>query len=117
MTGYLIQEAASYRLDEIYRYSQQAWGDEQAEKYIRGLFDSFEKIANQNLMPGQSLICEGIISRVIPAEFGVSGYFCRFEHHYIYWKRLASGQVGIVTILHEKMHQGARIKELYDLLS
>lgn len=103
MADYLIQEAASYRIDEIYRYSQDVWGDTQAEAYIRGLFDAFDKIANQTL-----------ISRVIPAEFGVSGYFYRYQHHYIYWKRLASGQVGIVTILHEKMHQGERIKELFD---
>jgi toxin ParE1/3/4 len=43
--------------------------------------------------------------RAIPAEFGVSGFVCRYERHCIYWKLLEDGAVGIVTILHEKMHQ------------
>lgn len=103
MVDYLILESASYRLDEIYHYTKKIWGDEQAEYYIHGLFDVFSKIASQTIIP-----------RVIPAEFGVSGYFCRFEHHYIYWKRLASGQVGIVTILHERMHQIDRLKEFIE---
>lgn len=103
MADYLIQEAASYRLDEIYRYTQSTSGDKQAEAYIHGMFEIFQKIADQTA-----------ISRAIPAEFGVSGYFYHYEHHYIYWKRLASGQVGIVTILHERMHQIERFKESSD---
>ena len=33
----------------------------------------------------------------VPAEFGVDGYYFRYERHFVYWKRLASGDVGIVT--------------------
>ena len=39
-----IQEAASHRLDEIYRYTRDQWGVEQAERYITGLFEAFGKI-------------------------------------------------------------------------
>lgn len=49
--------------------------------------------------------------RAIPAEFGVDGYYCRFEHHYIYWRILPDGAVGIVTILHERMHQMDRFRD------
>ena len=42
--------------------------------------------------------------RVIPAEFGVDGFFGRHEHHYVYWR-------GIVTVLHERMHQMDRFRE------
>jgi hypothetical protein len=31
-----IQEAASVRLDEIYRYTRDTWGEAQAETYITG---------------------------------------------------------------------------------
>jgi len=29
-----VQEAASYRIDEIYRYTRELWGTEQANRYI-----------------------------------------------------------------------------------
>jgi len=98
MSSFLIQEAASFRLDQIYRYTRDKWGEKQAEIYISGLFKTFQNIANQK-----------ILSRPIPAEFGVHGYYCRYRHHYIYWKRLQSGQIGIVTVLHEKMHQSVTL--------
>ena len=39
-----VQEAASHRLDEIYRYTRDRWGEDQAERYITGLFAAFERI-------------------------------------------------------------------------
>ena len=88
-----VQEAASVRLDEIYRYTRDQWGEAQAETYITGLFDAFAKIETRG------------VSRPVPAEFGVEGYFFRYERHFVYWKRLSNGDIGIVTILHERMHQ------------
>lgn len=92
-----IQEAASYRLDEIYRYTCDRWGEEQASRYITGLFDALDSIANHQTS-----------SRPIPAEFGVEGYFLRYERHFVYWRWLSNGDVGVVTILHERMHQIGR---------
>jgi len=37
--------------------------------------------------------------------------FFRFERHFVYWKRLSNGDVGIVIVLQERMHQIARFKE------
>lgn len=95
-----IQEAASYRLDEIYRYTRDRWRAEQAERYVRGLFDRFEMIENH-----------AVTSRPVPAEFGIEGFYCRYEHHYVYWRRLAGGDIGIVTVLHERMHQMDRFRD------
>ena len=94
MPAICIQEGASHRLDDIYRYTRDRWGDEQAEIYITGLFAALNKIA-----------AHGVVSKPIPAEFGVEGYFFRYERHFIYWRRLSNGDIGIVTILHERMHQ------------
>ena len=44
MAAIRIQEGTSHRLDDIYRYTRDRWGDDQAEKYITGLFDAFDKI-------------------------------------------------------------------------
>ena len=94
MAGVRIQDAASHRLDDIYRYTRDRWGSEQAERYIAGLFEAFGRIARHE-----------VTSRPVPAEFGVNGYFFRYGSHFVYWRRLENGDIGIVTILHERMHQ------------
>jgi plasmid stabilization system protein ParE len=44
MTQVRVQEAASWRLDEIYRYTRGRWNARQADRYIKGLFNAFELI-------------------------------------------------------------------------
>lgn len=100
MSGFRVQRAAGLRLDEIYAYTRAQWGEEQAERYIEGLFARFAAIAAREFP-----------WRAIPAEFEVSGFVCRHEHHYIYWRLLADGSVGIVTVLHERMHQIGRVHD------
>jgi toxin ParE1/3/4 len=100
MSAFRVQDGASHRLDEIYVYTRRKWGDRQAQKYIRGLFAKFKAIATHDFP-----------WRPIPAEFGVEGFFCRHERHVIYWKVLKDGTVGIVTILHGRMHQIERLKD------
>lgn len=99
MTRVRVREAASRRIDEIHRFSRSRWGTVQADAYISGLFESFDRIASG-----------GVFSRPVPAQFGVDGYYFRYERHYIYWKRLSNGDIGIVTILHERMHQMDRFR-------
>jgi plasmid stabilization system protein ParE len=100
----LIQEAASWRLDEIYRYTRDRWGADQADRYITGLFDAFEGIDTHRTS-----------SKPIPAEFGIDGYFFRYERHFVYWRRLSNGDIGIVTLLHERMHQIDRFRDDFGL--
>lgn len=95
-----IQEAASFRLDEIYRYPRDGWGTDQADRYINGLFDAFAQIDSIR-----------IASKPVPAAFGVYGFFCRYQQHFIYWRRLSNGDVSIVTVFYERMHQIDRFKE------
>ena len=100
MTSFRVQDAASHRIDEIYRYTRDRWGSDQAEAYITGLFEAFARIATHE-----------VLSRPIPAEFEVEGYFFRYEKHFVYWKTLNNGDTGIVTVLHERMHQIDRFWE------
>jgi toxin ParE1/3/4 len=100
VTSFRIQEGASHRLDQIYAYTRAAWGEAQADRYTLGLFEPFEAIAARQFP-----------WRPIPAEFGVDGFVCRYESHFIYWKMLADGAVGIVTVLHARMHQLDRFRE------
>lgn len=52
----------------------------------------------------EGLIACGARQTGAGAEFGVDGFYCRQEHHYIYWRLLSDGVVGIVTVFHERMH-------------
>jgi len=103
MSGYRILDAAGHRIDEIYLYTLDKWGEAQADHYIRGLFARFADIAARDF-PWRS----------IPAEFGVEGYVCRYEKHFIYWKLLADGAIGIVTVLHERMYQIERFRDIFE---
>ena len=95
-----VQEAAALRIDEIYRYSRERWGEAQADAYVAGLFEAFEGIATG-----------AVASRPVPAEFGVDGYVFRYRRHFVYWKTLSDGGIGIVTALNERMHQIGRFLE------
>jgi len=100
VTAVRIQERAAVRLDEIYRYTRAQWGQARAEQYLRTLFASFEEAA-EGLVP----------SRPVPAEFGVNGFYYHCQKHFVYWKRLKDGEIGIVTVLHERMHQFERYRD------
>jgi toxin ParE1/3/4 len=100
MRSFRVQRNAGHRIDEIYAYTRDRWGEAQAERYIKGLFSRFDAIA-----------AESFPWRAIPAEFGVSGFVCKYEHHFIYWKVLADDSIGIVTVLHERMHHIERFKD------
>lgn len=64
------------------------------------MFDAFDRIESH-----------GVASRPVPAEFEVQGYFFRYERHFVYWRRLSNGDIGIVTILHKRMHQIERLRD------
>ena len=104
MSRFLVLSSASLRIEEIYRYSLDQWGEDQAKTYLEGLFDAFDKINSH-----------GVISKPIPAEFGVDGFYFRYEKHFVYWKRLSSGKIGIVTVLHERMHRIGRLKNEFEI--
>ena len=104
MPAIRIQERASLRIDDIYHYTRDRWGEDQAEKYITGLFEAFDKIATR-----------GVASKPVPAEFDIAGFFFRYKHHFVDWRHLSNGDIGIVTILHERMHQIDRFREEFGL--
>ena len=98
MAAIRIRDGAARRIDEIYRYTRERWGSNQAEAYISDLFEAFNGIASNQIQ-----------SKEIPPEFGVSGFFFRHGRHFVYWRHLANGDIGIVTILHERMSQVDRL--------
>lgn len=103
LTDYYILDDAEHRIVEIIDYTQRVWGSEQAAAYFQGLRDAFEQIAER-----------AVPWRAIPTEFGVDGYVARYQRHFIYWKILDDGRVGIALILHERMSQIEQVRQAFE---
>jgi len=95
-----IFAAAESRLIEIWDYTLKKWGEDQADAYVRGLVGAIHALdANRSLW------------RRVTNKTGL--WFVRHEHHYIFFRELSGGVVGVITVLHESMDLPARIKEVY----
>jgi toxin ParE1/3/4 len=46
MTGYLLSPAAQADLGQIWDYSAQTWGEDQADRYVLGIRDACQALAN-----------------------------------------------------------------------
>lgn len=99
---YLLFDQARRRLEEIVDYTRGHWGEEQAATYIAGMTSRFEAIANRT-----------IVWRALSSDFGIDGFFCKFGRHFIYWKMMDAETPGIVTILHERMHQMELLRDAF----
>ena len=88
------------RLLEIWNYSCEKWGEEQADSYVRNLF------AALNSLPTRRKSWRSFQDKMLP---GV--WFVRHENHFIFFRELPGGSLGIISILHEAMNLPARLKE------
>lgn len=102
MTRYELSPRAKTAIADIYDYTRDQWGPKQVDRYINGLIDLFDRI-----------ILKHVFWKPIPQAFGVQGYFCRHEQHYVYLKLYEDGAVGITAILHVSMAQGERLRDAF----
>jgi len=103
MSVFFVEPTADQRLDEIYDFTADHWGEEQADRYVQRLFERFAAIAARR-----------VPWRALPPDFGVPLYYARAEHHIVYWRERADGGIGIVTILHERMHQLEQLRAVWE---
>lgn len=95
-----IYPAARRRLIEIWRYTDRIWGEKRADQYIRGLYRAIEKAASSRHL-----------WRKLEHEEIAGIFFVRYEHHYIFFRELEKGVLGVVNVLHENMDIPNRLKE------
>ena len=95
-----IYPAARRRMIEIWHYTDKTWGEKQADKYIRGLYEAIDEIANKKYT-----------WRKLEHEDVTGIYFVRYKHHYIFFRELPKEMLGIVNVLHESMDVPNRLKE------
>ena len=103
MSRLRILPSAEHRIDDIYLDTAERWGADQADRYLRGLYARLYAIAARDFP-----------WRPLPADFGTDGYACRYESHMVYWRVLPNGDIGIVSVLHQRMNQIARFRDDFD---
>lgn len=95
-----IYQAAKDRILEIWDYTEQTWGEEQADKYVRGLVEAINAAKDK---PHQW--------RRVTDEALSGVFFFRHQYHYVFFRELSDGTLGVISIIHENMDIPARLRE------
>ena len=94
-----IFPVAKKQILEIWSYTERTWGEDQADKYVR------ELVAAIN-----SVVSDRHLWRPVLDEELRSVYFFRHQHHYVFFRELSIGSLGVISILHENMDIPSRLK-------
>lgn len=96
---------ARARLLEIWDYTERTWGARQADAYLRSLAAAINKAQTSRSL------WRSVRDEQLPGVF----YF-RHRHHFIFFRQLSTGDIGIISVLHESMDLPARLREDADTL-
>lgn len=91
---------AEARLIEIWNYTFDTWSEEQADSYLQGLINRIHSVAQKRYS------WRPVADRTLRDV-----WFIRYEKHYIFFRALPEGDLGIISVLHESMNIPARLKE------
>ena len=98
--NYLIRKAAENDLEDIWLYSLEMWGVEQADSYILSLIERFEWLSNSQKMGRKR-------------DDIKAGYFSFPEGEHVIFYKLTNGMVDIIGIPHHSQdvvsHLGGEI--------
>jgi toxin ParE1/3/4 len=103
---YRFYPSADAAQDSIWIYTCDKWGEVQAEKYIKELHTHIAKLADKN-KPWKQLPQ----NLVVPSDLKIKVYFSQYKNHYIFFRELSDGILGIMSILHEKMDLPVRLSQ------
>lgn len=95
-----IHPAAEARIHEIWDYTADTWGTRQADKYVRDLVKAIHEAAAKRRLwrPLVDDELKGI-------------HFFRHAHHYVFFRDLGGGDIGVISVLHENMDLPNRLRE------
>ena len=106
MAGYRFYPRADAAQDRIWHDTAETWGEAQADAYIRGLHAHLQCLCESRL------IWRRLPQKMaVPADVKREAYFSRYEHHYVFFRELGNGDLGVTSILHERMDMAVRLKE------
>ena len=100
---YKLYPKAKQQLAKIWADTYQEWGEAQADKYIDGLHSKLKDLKNTPYL----------WRKLDHKKFqGKSIFFYRYEKHFVFFKELSSGKLGIISVLHERMNLPERLYEM-----
>ncbi|MBO0128864.1 type II toxin-antitoxin system RelE/ParE family toxin [Agrobacterium tumefaciens] len=106
MAAYRFYAPADAAQDKIWRDTVDVWGEMQAETYIRGLHAHLQRLCDNHLL------WRRLPQRLaVPGDLKSEAYFSRYEHHYLFFRELDNGDLGVMSILHERMDMAVRLRE------
>jgi toxin ParE1/3/4 len=103
--SWFLTRSAKASLKDIYVHSHNIWGKAQADKYLDGIYETFDLIGKRKA-----------IWQPIHSRYGIIGYQTRFERHQIFWCVMASGRIGIAAVLHTSMLKQERLAKAFKVL-
>jgi toxin ParE1/3/4 len=106
MAGYRFYPLADIAQDRIWRETLSKWGETQAEAYIVGLHQHLQRLC-ENRVLWRNLPR----SLVVPADLDMQVWFSRYQHHYVVFRQLSAGRIGVISILHERMDLPVRLTD------
>jgi plasmid stabilization system protein ParE len=104
VSTYLFFPPADKAQDAIWHCSCEAWGEKQAEKYIKGMHHHLQLLSEK-----KKLWRPLPANLVVPPDLNLEVYFTRYEHHYLFFRQLSAGKIGIMAILHERSDMPVRL--------
>ncbi|MGP4691948.1 type II toxin-antitoxin system RelE/ParE family toxin [Agrobacterium cavarae] len=106
MPAYRFYAPADAAQDKIWRDTAEQRGETQAESYLTGLHAHLHRLWDNHLL------WRRLPQRLaVPSDIKREAYFSRSERHYLFFRTLDNGDLGVMNILHEKMDMAVRLRE------
>ena len=104
MATFRLFSSVENTLEDIWSYSYGRWGEEQANRYIHDLYRCMDQLAANRLRwreTPQSLC--------VPRDITHKVYFHHHQRHYVFFRELQAGDIGILSIVHDAMDVPVRL--------
>lgn len=106
MPAYRFYAPADAAQDKVWQDTVEQWGEAQAESYLRGLHTHLHRLCDNRLF------WRRLPQRLaVPSDIKHEAYFSRYERHYLFFRTLDNGDLGVMSIWHEKMDMPVRLRE------
>jgi toxin ParE1/3/4 len=89
------------QIEDIWLYTAETWGEEQADTYVNGLFDLLENLHTKKHL-----------WRAVPHEALQGALYAPYREHFVFFRQLPSFALGIIAVLHQQQDLPNRLKEL-----
>jgi len=98
-----LSPLAKRQVEDIWLYTEDAWGEDQANGYVNGLFGFLETLPHKKHL-----------WRAVPRE-SLRGAFCApYREHIVFFRQLSGQTIGVLAVPHQRQDIPHRLRELLD---